>query len=118
LSERVIFVSTDSVKDLVTYYKSADLFLSMSEHEGFCVPLVESMYFHVPIIAYSSSAVPNTLDHSGVLVTEKKYDHVAALIDLVMRDRELLQKIIAGQHQRLAEFAPERTISRLLEVVK
>ena len=66
-----------SFEDLISYYKISDVFLCMSEHEGFCVPLVESMFFNIPIIAYNSTAVPYTLDNSGILVKEKKYDEIA-----------------------------------------
>jgi glycosyltransferase involved in cell wall biosynthesis len=117
LSGSVIFVATDSVKDLVTYYHAADLFLCMSEHEGFCVPLVESMYHHIPIIAYDSTAVPYTLSGAGILIKEKKHDDVAALIDLVLSDHELLRKIIDGQNRRLSELNPEKLMTQLLEVV-
>ena len=48
----------------------------MSEHEGFCVPLLESMYFNVPIIAYNSSAIPYTLGGTGLLFNDKQYKEV------------------------------------------
>ena len=49
-------------KEIIAYYKLATVFLCMSEHEGFCIPLIESMFFNVPIIAYDAAAIPETLD--------------------------------------------------------
>ena len=118
LSNYVRFIRSGSVKDLVTCYRAADIFLSMSEHEGFCVPLVESMHFQVPIVAYNSAAVPHTLGSAGVLVSEKNFEEVAALIDAILSDNHLRRKIIDRQNMRLEQFKPEKTFSTLQEVVE
>ncbi|MBR3356631.1 MAG: glycosyltransferase family 4 protein [Solobacterium sp.] len=90
--------------EILAYYTIADVFLCMSEHEGFCVPLAESMFFHVPIIAYDSTAIPSTLGGSGILFQEKNMLEVAGLIDRVVKDEELRRTIIAGQDARLKDF--------------
>ncbi len=90
--------------ELLAYYRVADVFVCMSEHEGFCKPLVESMYFDVPIVAYDATAVPYTLGGAGVLVREKRYDVVAEMIDLLVTDADLRQRIIARQRERLRYF--------------
>ena len=54
------------------YYEVADLFLCASEHEGFCVPLVEAFYKQVPVLAYAATAVPATMDGAGVLYDDKR----------------------------------------------
>lgn len=76
----VIFPGHISFQAILAYYKIADLFLCMSEHEGFCVPVVEAMYFSVPIVAYDSSAIPDTLGHAGVLVKSKDPREIAPYI--------------------------------------
>jgi glycosyltransferase involved in cell wall biosynthesis len=86
------------------FYQAADVFLCLSEHEGFGVPLVESMYFDLPVIAYESSAVPETLGDCGVLVTEKRYDVIGELIHNLMTDQALRQQVIRKQRERLAAF--------------
>ena len=58
-------------EELVAFYEIADLFLCASEHEGFCVPLVEAFYKQVPVLAYAAAAVPATMDGAGVLYHEK-----------------------------------------------
>lgn len=85
-------------------YASADLFLCMSEHEGFCIPLIESMVNDVPVMAYAAGAVPETLDGAGILFNEKRFDMVAEMIGRVVRDGALRQGVIEQQRARLARY--------------
>ena len=85
----------------------ADVFLCASEHEGFCVPIVEAFHMGVPVLAYAAAAVPATMDGAGVLYTTKDPMGVAALIDRVMTDRALCDRIIDGQ-----DAALERLLTR------
>jgi glycosyltransferase involved in cell wall biosynthesis len=84
-------------EELVAYYEIADLFLCASEHEGFCVPLVESFYMQVPVLAYAAAAVPATMDGAGVLYDDKDPAHVAALMDAVLSNCSLQEAIVCGQ---------------------
>ncbi|MBN1487937.1 MAG: glycosyltransferase [Anaerolineae bacterium] len=99
---------------LLAYYQSANLYLSMSEHEGFGVPFLECMHFRVPIVAYKAAAVAETLGQSGVLITQKLYPAVAELIGLVLDADTLRERIIAQQHEHLHNFSPE-VVRRKLE---
>ncbi|MGB3907934.1 MAG: glycosyltransferase [Methanomethylovorans sp.] len=90
--------------DLISYYKLADIFLCMSEHEGFCVPLIESMHFGVPIIAYNSTAIPYTMNGTSILVNKKCYPEIAEMINLVLTDKNLRDRIIKKQTLRLKNF--------------
>ena len=67
----VHFIGHVSDEELVAFYEIADLFLCASEHEGFCVPLVEAFYKEVPVLAYAATAVPATMDGAGVLFDDK-----------------------------------------------
>ncbi|HEB41655.1 MAG TPA: glycosyltransferase [Candidatus Dependentiae bacterium] len=91
-------------RELTAYYQIADVFLCMSEHEGFCVPLIESMHFDVPIIAYDSTAVPFTLDNSALLIKEKNYLEIAELVDLIVNDQRLRKTVIERQRERVKDF--------------
>ncbi len=113
----VIFTGHVSTAELVAYYRCADVYLSMSEHEGFGVPLLESMYLGVPIVAYKSTAVPETLADSGILVTEKNHRAVAELIGLLLNDPRLRARIVAGQRKRVQDFMPAQVEKRLLDLV-
>ena len=109
----VYFVTKLDDKELASYYKLADIYLSMSEHEGFGVPLVESMYFGIPIIAYNSSAVPDTLGDSGLVIDTENAEDVGELIHLVLNDKKLEQKIIQKQRERLKAFDSKEIKSQL-----
>ena len=101
----VIIINTLTDKELQSYYKIADIFLCMSEHEGFCIPLVESMYFDIPIVAYNSTAVPDTLGDSGILVNHKKFGEIAELIHMIIGNKTLRDEIIQNQQKRLSFFS-------------
>lgn len=100
----VVFTGHVALPELLAYYKLADVFVCMSEHEGFCIPLVESMYFGIPIVAYRAAAVPYTLGKSGILVDEKDYSKIAELIDVMFTQNGLRQKVIQNQKKRLLDY--------------
>jgi len=83
--------------ELTAFYDVADLFLCASEHEGFCVPLVEAFYKRVPVLAYAAAAVPATLDGAGVLYRDRNPCQVAALMDAVLSDPAFQETIVEGQ---------------------
>ncbi len=91
------------------YFRAASVFVCLSEHEGFCIPLLEAMAFDVPVLAFKATGVPFALAEAGMLVTRKRYDVIGELIDLLVRDENLRQRVIVRQRQRLAEFAPAST---------
>ena len=93
----VHFVGHVSDEELVAFYEIADLFLCASEHEGFCVPLVESFYKQVPVLAYAATAVPATMDGAGVLYEDKDPAKVALLMDTILSDHDLQDAIVAAQ---------------------
>ena len=104
----VHFVGHVDFRELCTWYRLADLYLTMSEHEGFCVPLLEAMHFGVPIVAYASTAVPWTLGGAGLLVREKRWGEVAELMRLAVADRGVRAHLVAAGKERLAAFGPRR----------
>jgi glycosyltransferase involved in cell wall biosynthesis len=97
----VHFLGHVSNAELAACYEASHLFLCASEHEGFCVPLVEAFHMGVPVVAYAAAAVPATMDGAGVLYHRKDPAHVAALIDAIVSDRALTDRIVAGQYAAL-----------------
>jgi glycosyltransferase involved in cell wall biosynthesis len=85
----------------------------MSEHEGFCVPIVESMMFDVPVVAYNTTAVGDTMGGSGILLDSNAPILAAACVDRVVRDKALRSSVVAGQRERLKDFEYEKIASRL-----
>jgi glycosyltransferase involved in cell wall biosynthesis len=116
--ENVIFTEKVPFDEILAYYKIADVFLCMSEHEGFCVPLVEAMYFGVPIIAYASTVIPETLSGAGVLLSKKDPLITAGVIDKLVKDKGLLNSVIEGQCKRLMDFSYEKTSELFLMYIK
>jgi L-malate glycosyltransferase len=113
LEDSVTFTGLISRSHLKTYYQAADLYLHASHHEGFCVPLLESMYFGVPILARKAAAVPETLGSAGVLFTRLGYREVAEMAHLLLTDQALRQQVIARQRERLLDFHPSRVEEEL-----
>ncbi len=100
----IVSIESLSDKELKSYFQISNVFICMSEHEGFCIPLVESMFFNIPIIAYNAGAVPDTLGGSGILVNHKKFGEIAQMIDILMSNDLLKKQIIEKQNQRLLNF--------------
>ena len=116
----VFFTNHVTQAELVAYYQLADVFLCMSEHEGFCIPLLEAMYFDVPVIAYDSTGVPGTLDGSGVLFKKKDYAAIAEMVMLLIEDQAFREAVIKKQRARLEDFKPGRLapeFKRLLDPI-
>lgn len=116
--ENVIFPGHIAFRTILAYYKIADLFLCMSEHEGFCVPLVEAMFFETPIVAYASTAIPGTLGGSGVLVETKEPETVAETMNHMMQDAEYRSEILKKQDARLKDFAYESIRGQILDEIE
>ena len=103
--------------ELTAYYEVADLFLCASAHEGFCVPIVESFYKQVPVVAYAATAVPSTMDGGGVLYTTQDPLEVAAIVDAVVEDHQLCDRIVLGQDAALARLRAKDFDGTLLRFV-
>ncbi len=113
----VHFTGHVSNEELTAYYDVADVFLCASEHEGFCVPLIEAFYKRIPVIAWARTAVPATMDGAGVLFDRPDPMEVAALIDLVVGDTGLQERILAGQDAALARLRARDFGGTLLQFV-
>ena len=104
-SIEILLTGYVSDEELKAYYKVSKLFLCMSEHEGFCVPLIESMYYGLPIIAYNSTAIPGTLGNAGILMNTKDFKEVANMINKVILDEVYRNEIIEKQKKRYLDFS-------------
>ena len=115
LEDAVVMPGHVAFDEILAGYHAADVFVCMSEHEGFCVPLAESMYFGVPIVAFASSAIPETLGKAGLLLHEKSPELVAAAADRVLKDGELRDALVQAGKERLKDFSYESVKERFLE---
>jgi glycosyltransferase involved in cell wall biosynthesis len=109
----VHFLGHVSNEELSALYDVADLFLCASEHEGFCVPLIEAFYKRVPVLAYAATAVPATMDGGGVLFDTQDPIEVARIMEAILDDRGVEEAVIASQDAAL-ERLRERDFSGTL----
>jgi glycosyltransferase involved in cell wall biosynthesis len=113
--EEVYFASHVRFEQLLGYYAVADVLLHVSDHEGFCVPLLEAFDRGVPVVAYAAGAVAETVGHGAVLLREKRLDRIAEVIHRLRRDQALRQAVISRQRQELSRFEPGALAGRLLD---
>jgi glycosyltransferase involved in cell wall biosynthesis len=92
------------LNELVAYYRLADVFVCVSEHEGFCVPLLESMHFGVPIVALDSTGVTATLGDAGIKVKESSETSLAFAVKSLLENKHRIEETVETQRQRLGEF--------------
>jgi glycosyltransferase involved in cell wall biosynthesis len=117
LPDRFWFTGPVPDEDLATFYRWADVYVSLSEHEGFCVPLIEAMAADVPVLAYAAGAVPETLGGAGMLFEPKDLELAAEMLGMLVYDRPVRDRVLEGQRRRLADFAPVRIEQRLAQIV-
>ena len=109
-----------SSDDLLDYYQVADICISLSEHEGFCVPLVEAMYYQKPILAYNCAAIPETLKNCGFLIPQNKKNPliIAGIINEILSNADLKEKIIQQQNTRFLDFDYQKTTIKFLKILE
>ena len=117
LEAAVTFTGAVSPAELVAYFRSASAFVSLSEHEGFGVPLLEAMHIGLPVIAYDAAAVGETLGGAGVLLPDRDLARAAEAVGLVLERRELRERLVAFGRQRLEAFQPDRVAQQTREVL-
>src|SRR6266550_2306996 len=108
LNERFVFTGPVPDEDLAVYYRHSAVYVSLSEHEGFCVPLLEAMAADVPVLAYAAAAVPDTLGGAGVQFAPKDLEYAAELLGALTFDYGLRARVIDGQRRRLTDFGDAR----------
>jgi L-malate glycosyltransferase len=113
----VHFLGHVSNEELIAFYDIADLFLCASEHEGFCVPIVEAFHMGVPVIAYAAAAVPATMDGAGLLLSDKNPLMVAALIERIVNDDALYDRVVCSQNAALDRLTARDFAATLLNFV-
>lgn len=113
--QNCIFTGHISFAEILGYYKIADIFLCMSEHEGFCIPLLEAMLFKIPIIALKSTGVTATLGNGGLLLQDRNPYLVSEAINTVLTTPALKEHILRGQQTQLEKFATSKVESKFIK---
>ena len=104
LDDHIVLLDHVKDEDLFALYRSADVYMSMSEHEGFGMPLVEAMAFDVPVLAFAVGAVPSTLGSGGLLLETREPKAMAAAAKLVLSEPWLRRELIRAQRRELERF--------------
>jgi glycosyltransferase involved in cell wall biosynthesis len=102
---------TDSISDaaLTSCFEAADVFVSLSEHEGFCIPLLEALHHRVPVVALGRAAVPETIGDAGIVLAHNRPADVAAGVHRLLTDTTLRMRMRRAEASRLEQFSLSRT---------
>jgi glycosyltransferase involved in cell wall biosynthesis len=100
----VMFTGSITQPELNACYAAADAFLCMSEHEGFCIPLIEGMLHNIPVLAHASAAIPETMDGAGILISERNYELAAELLNQLISNQPLHDAILKKQTARIERY--------------
>jgi glycosyltransferase involved in cell wall biosynthesis len=116
LPERFWFTGPVPDAELAAYYRHAHAYVSLSEHEGFCAPLVEAMAMDVPVLAYGAAAVPETLGGAGVSFAPKDLEVAAEWLGRLVYDQALRDAVLDGQRRRRRAFSREMLAPQIDEL--
>lgn len=114
----VEFVGALADDEVRAMYEASDVYLCMSEHEGFCLPLIEAMHFGLPVIAYAAGAVPDTLGGGGILLREKRHAEIGMLLAEVAGNHHTRDALIARGKAQVARYSYDRFASRVAELLE
>jgi len=117
LPDRFLFVGAVPDCELAAYYRAASVYVSLSEHEGFCVPLLEAMAMDVPVLAYAAGAVPGTLGGAGMVFSPKDLEYAAELLAMLAYEDQVRRPIIEGQRRRVKDFGDEAIVTNLAKML-
>ena len=109
LGDSVVWAGSVSGSVLAGWYSAADVFVCLSDHEGFGVPLAEAMGAGLPVVAFDAGAVAGTLGGAGVLLGDKSPIAVAAAVGRVLEDGVLRDRLVRAGRARAAELHPDRS---------
>jgi len=117
LRDRVEMVGRVTDGEKMAHFRAADVYVSASEHEGFSVTLVEAMHHGVPVVAYGSTAVPETLGDGGLCLPSKAPLVLAAAAERVARDRALHGELVEAGRRRVQDFDLSVTRPRMVDAL-
>lgn len=113
VADAITFAGCLADSEVRALYEACSSYVCMSEHEGFCLPVIEAMHFGLPVLAFASSAVPETLGAGGVLVREKRHPEIAELLYRMHNDPELRAKIVSAGRAQVGRFSMQRFKERV-----
>lgn len=116
-AEHIHFTGKVSDPEVNAYYRAADVFVCASQHEGFCVPIIQAMALDVPVLAYAAAAVPETMGGAGLLIHDWDVPRVAEQVRRALANPQTRAELVRGQRATLPRFSAEEARRRLAAVV-
>ncbi|MEN8154163.1 MAG: glycosyltransferase family 4 protein [Acidobacteriota bacterium] len=116
-SEDIIFTGHIKFDEFLSVYKIADVFLSVSEHEGFCLPVMESFKLGVPVAAFDAGAIRETVGDGGIIFDTKNPEKVAGILEYIIENKEVREKMIVSGKKRFKRYSEEADPSKLLSMI-
>ncbi len=117
LDESVEILGGLTDEEIRALYEGSSVYVCMSEHEGFCLPLIEAMHFGLPVIGYAEGAVSETVSSGGVIVTDKRHSEIGALFHALSLPGELRDRMILNGRERVRAFSFEKFKARVQELL-
>lgn len=118
LGKIIYFVGKISFQDLHTYYSASDIFLLMSEHEGFCVPILEAQYHKLPIVALNRGAIKQTIGEKQVVLDKIDYDLFAAAIHKISSQKKFQDYLIKEGSKNYQKFEQKKAITKTFKIIE
>ncbi len=119
LDDSVTFTGGLADSEVRAFYEGASVYMCMSEHEGFCLPVAEAMNFGLPVVSFSAGALTETIANGGILVDQKRPAELAELVSLIHQDVGLKKQLVAAGKNRIAEMSYskfEQSALKLFEI--
>ncbi len=117
-SDDILFTGHINFEEFLSVYNLADVYLSMSEHEGFCLPVIESFKMDVPVVAYDAGAIRQTVGNGGLIFDSKDPEKVAGTLEYVINNKKTKDKLITAGREKLREYSLASHPSKLLDLLK
>lgn len=118
ISSSVHITNKVSLEELKAYYTNCDIYLCLSQHEGFCVPLIEAQYFRMPVVAYGLPAVLETLGPEQLIFDEIDHAKLAAALHVVNTNADYSKALIERGLQNLQRFETNTLRRRFWEMIE
>ena len=118
LGDAVRLTGSVSDESLAAYYSTCDVFVCASEHEGFCIPIVESMAFGLPVVAFGAGAVPGTAGNGALVLYDRSPLALAAAAHKVTADQPLRTRLVDLGHARAEHFSLEQGRQRWTRAIE
>jgi glycosyltransferase involved in cell wall biosynthesis len=118
IADRVLFWGSVDEELLELLYRAADVYVSTSLHEGFCVPILEAFAHHLPVVAVDAGAVPETLGSGGLLVPPSEPAQFATAVASLKEDQKVRRTLIDGGAAQLRTYGPARSVTSFQAIIR